>query len=411
MVLLNSSTRRDTNGKITGVLGVGQDISEIDKLRTESEAIAKELRQFIETANAPIFGIDDKGRVNEWNQTSEKITGFTKAEVLGKDLVQTYITGDYRESVKKVLDDALLGEETANYEFPLFTKGGARVMVLLNSSTRRDINGETIGVLGVGQDITELASYRNELELKVYERTLKLNQALEKQKELNVLKSRFVSTASHEFRTPLSAINFAAGSIKYYWSKMNSVIIEKKLEKIEDQVMHMTKLLDDILIFGQAEAGKLRQTPLNINLGDFISEIIEEVYGSFNKSHDIVIIDKTKLKNSDIFIDEKLGRNIFVNLIGNAVKYSPDAKKVIVELSSEKNYLIISIIDFGIGISKSELKNIFTPFSRGENVDLIQGTGLGLSIAKEAIDAIGGEIIVNSNIGEGTSFIVKILKN
>jgi signal transduction histidine kinase len=106
-----------------------------------------------------------------------------------------------------------------------------------------------------------------------------------------------------------------------------------------------------------------------------------------------------------------LGRNIFVNLIGNAVKYSPDAKKVIVELSSEKNYLIISIIDFGIGISKSELKNIFTPFSRGENVDLIQGTGLGLSIAKEAIDALGGEIIVRSNIGEGSSFIVKILKN
>jgi PAS domain S-box-containing protein len=376
-----------------------------------SESVGKEMSQFFKTANTPIFGIDSEGLVNEWNETSEQITGFTKGEVLGKDLVQTYITEDYRESVKKVLNDALLGEETANYEFPLFTKEGQRVTILLNSSTRRDIKGKTIGVLGVGQDITELAGYRNELELKVNERTLKLNQALEKQKELTRLKSRFISTASHEFRTPLSAINFAAGSIKNYWAKMNSDIIEKKLEKIEDQVMHMTKLLDDILIFGQAEAGKLRQTPLNINLGDFISEIIEEVYGSFNKSHDIVIIDKTKLKNSDIFIDEKLGRNIFVNLIGNAVKYSPDAKKVIVELSSEKNYLIISIIDFGIGISKSELKNIFTPFSRGENVDLIQGTGLGLSIAKEAIDAIGGEIIVNSNIGEGTSFIVKILKN
>ena len=101
MVLLNSTTRRDAKGKITGVLGVGQDISEIDKLRTESESIAKELRQFIETANAPIFGIDSKGLVNEWNQTSEKITGFTKDEVFRKDLVQTYITEDYRESVKK----------------------------------------------------------------------------------------------------------------------------------------------------------------------------------------------------------------------------------------------------------------------------------------------------------------------
>ena len=142
MVLLNSSTRRDANGKITGVLGVGQDISEMDKLRTVSESIAKELRQFIETANAPIFGIDSKGLVNEWNQTSEKITGFKKDEVLGKNLVQTYITEDYRKSVKKVLDDALRGKETANYEFPLFTKSGERVMVLLNSSSRRDANGK-----------------------------------------------------------------------------------------------------------------------------------------------------------------------------------------------------------------------------------------------------------------------------
>ena len=410
MVLLNSSTRRNAKGKITGVLGVGQDISEIDKLRTASESIAKELRQFIETANAPIFGIDSKGLVNEWNQTSEKITGFTKDEVLGKDLVQTYITEDYRESVKKVLDDALLGKETANYEFPLFTIDGQRVMVLLNSSTRRDIDGGIIGVLGVGQDITELAGYRNALELKVNERTLKLNQALEKQKELNVLKSRFVSTASHEFRTPLSSINFAAGSIKKYWAKMEPIVVQKKLHKIEDQVLHMTKLLDDILIVGKAEAGKMIQHPVNINLGDFLHEIINEVSSASEKSHDIELIDAEGLKTTEILIDEKLGRNIFINLIGNAVKYSPNTKNITIALSSEKEYTVITITDNGIGISKSELKNIFKPFSRGKNVDLIQGTGLGLTIAQDAIDVIGGKIIVNSAIGNGTSFIVKILK-
>ena len=410
MVLLNSSTRRDAKGKITGVLGVGQDISEIDKLRTASESIAKELRQFIETANAPIFGIDSNGLVNEWNQTSESITGFTKDEVLGKDLVQNYITEDYRESVKKVLDDALLGKETANYEFPLFTKSGQRVMVLLNSSTRRDINGGIIGVLGVGQDITELAGYRNELELKVNERTLKLNQALEKQKELNELKSRFVSTASHEFRTPLSSINFAAGCIKKYWAKMEPVIIQKKLNKIEDQVLHMKKLLDDVLIVGKAEAGQIRQTPVNINLGDFMYEIIDEVSSATEKSHEIVLIDTEGLKTTDIFIDEKLGRNIFINLISNAVKFSPNAHQVTVELSSEKDHTIISVTDFGIGIPESEMEKIFMPFSRGKNVDLIQGTGLGLTIVKEAIDLIGGKIIVNSIVGIGTSIIIKILK-
>jgi PAS domain S-box-containing protein len=408
MVLLNSSTRRSFNGKITGVLGVGQDITELDKLRTVSESVAEELRRFIETANAPIFGINSQGLVNEWNQTSEKITGFKKEDVFGKDLIQTYITEDYRESVKKVLDDALIGKETANFEFPLFTRNGHRVMVLLNSSTRRNTNGKIIGVIGVGQDITELAGYRNELEQKVNERTLKLNQALHKEKELNELKSKFVSTASHEFRTPLSAINFAAGAIKKYWAKMEPIMIEKKLDKIEDQVVHMTKLLDDILIVGQADAGKFKNSPRNLNFGNFIREIIEEVYNSHNKSHEILLIDTEGLKASNIFIDEKLGRNIFINLISNAIKFSPHAKKVHIELTSKKNHLVIAIIDFGIGIYKSELKNIFQPFARGHNVDLIQGTGLGLSIAKEAIDVIGGKIIVNSTIGNGTSFIVQI---
>ena len=410
MVLLNSSTRRDANGKITGVLGVGQDITQIDKLRTASESIAKELIQFIDTANAPIFGIDNQGLVNEWNQTSEDITGFTKNEVLGKDLVQTYITEDYQEAVKKVLDNALLGEETANFEFPLFTKDKKPLMVLLNSSTRRNANGEVTGVLGVGQDITELVGYRKKLELKVNQRTLKLNEALKKEKELNELKSKFVSTASHEFRTPLSAINFAAGSIKKYWTKMEPTMIEKKLNKIEDQVMHMKKLLDDVLIVGQAEAGKIMYNPVYVNLGDFINEIIEEVDNSYNKLHKILLIDTEELKSSTIFIDEKLGRNIFINIISNAVKFSPNADKVTIEFSSEKNYTVISVTDFGIGIPKSELTNIFNPFTRGENVDLIQGTGLGLSIVKGAIDVLGGKIIVNSTIGNGTSFTVKIPK-
>jgi len=379
-------------------------------LTQKNELIAKELRQFIETANAPIFGIDNNGLVNEWNQTSETITGLKKADVLGNDLVQTYITEDYRKSVKQVFVNALRGKETANFEFPLFTKKGERVMVLLNSSTRRNAAGEITGVLGVGQDITELVGYRNDLELKVDQRTLKLNEALKKEKELNELKSRFVSTASHEFRTPLSAINFAAGSMKKYWSKMEPIMIEKKLDKIENQVLHMTKLLDDVLIVGQTEAGEMRNRPLNLNIEKFISEIIEELYESSRKSHEIELIDKEALKSRDIYIDQKLGRNIFINLLSNAIKFSPESDKVVVELSSEKDYIIISITDFGIGIPEAELKSIFMPFIRGENVDLIPGTGLGLSIANEAVNLIGGELLVNSTEGKETTFIVKIPK-
>jgi PAS domain S-box-containing protein len=395
-----------------GVLFVAVSISKnslMDSL-SKTDSIAKELRQFIETANAPIFGIDSHGHINEWNETSGKITGFKKTDVLGNDLVQTYITEDYREAVKQVLDDALKGKETANFEFPLFTKKGKRVMVLLNSSTRRDATGKIMGVLGVGQDITELVGYRNDLELKVTQRTLKLNEALEKEKELNEIKSRFVSSASHEFRTPLSVINFAAGSMKKYWTEMEPFMLSSKLEKIENQVLHMTKLLDDVLIVGKSEAGEMRNRPLTINLGNFIGEIIEEVYHSSKKGQRIVLIDTEKLKNRDIFIDEKLGRNIFINLISNALKFSPESDKVVVELSSEKDYIIISITDFGIGIPEAELKSIFMPFVRGENVDLIPGTGLGLSIVKEVVNLIGGELVVNSNEGKETTFMVKIPK-
>jgi signal transduction histidine kinase len=261
-------------------------------------------------------------------------------------------------------------------------------------------------VIGYGVDVSELKEAQHELNQ--LNKTLK--ESLEREKELNQLKTKFVSTASHEFRTPLSAINFAAGYIKRYGDKITPSVIKKKLHKIEDQVLHMTQLLDDMLIVGQAEAGKMRNNPVSINLGNFIYDIIEEVESSSKESHEIELIDIENLKSGDIFIDEKLGRNIFVNLLSNALKFSQDAKKVVVELSSEEKYTVISITDFGIGIPKSEFKSIFIPFNRGKNVDLIQGTGLGLSIVKEAVKSIKGKIIIKSSLGNGTTFVVKIPK-
>ena len=133
-------------------------------MRTKEKQAAQELRNTIDNANAPIFGIDNEGKVNEWNQSAEKITKYTTNDVIGKDLVEEFITDDYKKSVKQVLLDALKGEVTSNYEFPLFTKDDRRVMVLLNASTRRDAEGKIVGVLGVGQDISELDKFRTETE-------------------------------------------------------------------------------------------------------------------------------------------------------------------------------------------------------------------------------------------------------
>ena len=132
--------------------------------RTAELILANDLRQLIDTANAPIFGVDAQGRVNEWNLKAQEITGFTKAEVSGRDLVANFVTDDYKDAIGVILDKALNGEKIANYESSLLTKSGNKIDVLFNASTRRDASGQTVGVIGVGQDITELNKVRDEQE-------------------------------------------------------------------------------------------------------------------------------------------------------------------------------------------------------------------------------------------------------
>lgn len=163
-VLLNATTRRDNKGNITGVVGVGQDITELNQVMAESKRIADDLVRLIETANAPIFGIDVEGKVTEWNAKASSLLGFTKQETMGKSLVANFITEEFKRSVNEVLTKALAGSETANFEFPLFTKNSERKLILLNATTRRGPDGEVIGVIGVGQDITQIREITSEHE-------------------------------------------------------------------------------------------------------------------------------------------------------------------------------------------------------------------------------------------------------
>jgi PAS domain S-box-containing protein len=154
-VQLNATTRRDVSGAVVGVFGVGQDITDRKRVETEKSLVAREMQTFIDTANAPIFGIDANGLVTEWNHKAAEITMFSREEVLGKDLVEVYISLDYRVSVRQVLLNALQGQVTANFEFPIYTKDYRCVEVLLNATPRTDASGRIVGMLGVGQDITE----------------------------------------------------------------------------------------------------------------------------------------------------------------------------------------------------------------------------------------------------------------
>jgi PAS domain S-box-containing protein len=154
-ILLNATTRRDEHGNIIGVVGIGQDIT----FRIAQE---REYSKLIDHANAPIFGVNTQGMVNVWNQCAMRLVGYSSQEVMGKRLVEEFITKDYQASVQAVLDKALDGVETANFEFPLMTKAGVRLEVLLNATTRRDEQGNIIGVVGIGQDITERIAQERE---------------------------------------------------------------------------------------------------------------------------------------------------------------------------------------------------------------------------------------------------------
>jgi PAS domain S-box-containing protein len=383
--------------------------NELAKTRIETESIAKELRQFIETANAPIFGIDNKGRVNEWNQTSEKITGFKKGDVLGKDLVQTYITQDYQKQVKEILDNALKGQETANYEFPLFTKAGQRVMVLLNASTRRNAEDEIVGVIGVGQDITILNEHKENLESKVKSRIQELQESLEREKELGRLKTSFVSMASHEFRTPLTSINAIADIILRYYKKLSQDDINKHLKKIKEEVEDMVIMLEDILIIGKSDAQKLDYNPELLDIVSLIKDIITEY--QFGESEKRFIVYKISLPIIMAQVDKKWIKHIIVNLFSNALKYSDQDKQIEICIKKDRARISFSFEDYGIGISKQDIKLLFKPFHRGENVQNISGTGLGLSVLLKAVELHKGTIEVKSEIGKGSYFRIILPAN
>lgn len=407
-ISVNSEPFLQPNGNV-GVVVSFSDITEQKVYEDRVTAVAKELTTLIDTANAPIFGIDWDGRINEWNQVTAKITGYTKNEVLGKKLIDEFILDGYKVAVTDLLKNALRGKDVTNYELPIYTRNGRVVTMLFNATPRRNLKAEIIGVVGVGQNITELIEYRERLELKVTERTKELNEALLKEKELVALKSKFVSMASHEFRTPLSTITFATNFIKKYLPRLEPEEVLRKLDKVEEQISHMTYLLDDVLLIGKSESGKIKLHPVVINISDFCKKIIEEVSHSTKNTHKILF--SITCHKKEINIDEKLLRNILINLITNAIKFSPGKDKVLLDVICTPYKLTMIIRDWGMGIEKEDQEKIFEPFHRASSVGAIQGTGLGLSIVKKAIELQNGTIEIDSAVGKGTHIKTEIPLN
>lgn len=258
-----------------------------------------------------------------------------------------------------------------------------------------------------------------ELETKVEERTMilkealheleksqqELNEALSKEKELSEIKSRFVSMASHEFRTPLSTVLSSAALVSKYTQTEDQDKRERHIKRIKDSVKNLNDILEDFLSLGKLEEGKVIMKPELFDVKEFLEEVIEEVSGIIKQGQKIQIkYDGT----TQFATDKKLFRNIVINLLSNAIKFSDETSTVCLNANLSDQKLMVAIRDEGIGISEEDQQHMFTSFYRGKNAINIQGTGLGLHIVKRYIDLINGHISLDSTLGKGSTFIVEL---
>ena len=265
----------------------------------------------------------------------------------------------------------------------------------------------------------QLSKLNQDLEQKVQERTLELaemirklteskkevDMALEKERELNNLKSRFISTASHEFRTPLATIMSSVSLTGKYAESMDKNNMFKHIDRVKNSVNHLTDILNDFLSLDKLEEGAVMANPEYLGLNELIATITEEIKSIAKAGQRISFAGL--VDNDQIFIDKRILKNIMFNLISNAIKYSNENTNIDIKLSKDANTLTIEIKDQGIGIPLEDQAHIFERFYRANNSGNMQGTGLGLNIVKKYVEILKGDIQFKSVPEKGTKFTLK----
>ncbi|MGL5033380.1 MAG: ATP-binding protein, partial [Microcystaceae cyanobacterium] len=353
--------------------------------------------------SAEFIAISDlDGNVIFLNEGGQKLVGLPNLQTALKTKVENYHPPEvfkflYQEICPIILKQGHWEGESLLQHF--VTK--ATIPVLLTSFILQDSQtGEPNNIVSIMHDITHL---------KEAEQTMQV--ALEQERELGELRSRFISMASHEFRTPLSIISSSTEIIQKYHERLTPEKQATHFQRIQTSVHHMTRLLDDVLLVSRAEANKLPFNPTEENIKDFCTQLVEELQVG-NNEHQIRFTAKAKGPASpqkwQITFDAKLIRQILTNLLINAIKYSPQGGEVELKLNRAAGQTIFQVKDNGIGIPPEDFARLFTPFHRAHNVGTIQGTGLGLTIIQKCVELHNGTIKIESKIGVGTCFTVTI---
>jgi signal transduction histidine kinase len=253
------------------------------------------------------------------------------------------------------------------------------------------------------QLLETLRQVNQTLQVRVDERTAELDKA----NEINQFRSELVSMLSHDIRQPLNTILLAAGLLQNNEDKLTQEKKRNHLQMIRLAIKNMAQMLDEVSLIDKTDSGKFQCDLEPLNLEIFCRQLVEEAQLTLKDKH-LSLIFASYGELGEAFWDETLLRHILGNLLGNAIKYSLPGSKIQFELIGQENSVIFRFQDWGIGIPKEDQKRMFRPFQRAENVGTIPGTGLGLAIVKKCIDAHGGEIMVNSEVGVGTTFIVTL---
>lgn len=431
------------------ILLLFQNITEKEKTGRELLQSQRTLEAVINTAVDGIIIINERGIIQMANQAASRLFGYSKEEMNGRNVNMLmpppharqhdgYITNYLETGIGKIIG---IGREVEGLH-----KDGSRFPFKLGVS-RVELEGKVL-FAGVIHDLTEqkraearILHLNKELEQKVEERTEKLTEVvnkllqsniklereikerkaaeaalrqnqeelrrlLEKEKELSELKSRFVSMASHEFRTPLTTIASSSELLGLYTESEQQEKRDKHLRRIKSAVTNLTGILGDFLSLSKLEEGKIQINPVHFTLEELGQEVVEEMKSLLKPGQEIQA--GFPGGRPEVYLDKKILKNIFINLLSNAIKYSGEGTTVYFELAQEGRLIRAIIRDEGIGIPEEDQKHLFTRFFRATNSINIQGTGLGLNIVKRYIDLLGGKISFESEEGRGTLFFVEL---
>ena len=394
------------------------------------------ITSLFENATEGFVVTNGNGAIVLVNPSACRMFGYDKEELIGRE-IEILIPRQYKPGHVKLRDGFysnpqnrvmghgrdLYGEKKGGATFPVevslstYTHDGERFVIafIVDITRRKEIEKNIVIQQQQLERVTnEMRQLNAELEAKVEERTIilkealqrleqsqeELNEALDKERQLNEIKSRFVSMASHEFRTPLSTVLSSASLLSKYTTTEEQEKRNRHISKIKGSVKHLNDLLEDFLSLGKLDEGKVGTVFNEFNLPELFADIIDEMRGLVKSGQQIVYSHEgTELIKSD----KKLFRNIMINLISNAIKFSEEDSQISVTSMINGEVAKFTVTDRGIGISMEDREHLFSSFFRGRNAINIQGTGLGLHIVKRYLDLLGGNIYLDSQIGKGTT--------